>query len=130
MTSTLLRDTGDDGRFWYWRGASGRRYIHSVYPADACPPLPGAIYVAVRRMGSLRIALGAGRFSVFWDLAAKDPVGEKLTELGATEVHVHLLAENEEKACAIFADIEAALSDADATVPQSYAASWPTNLAA
>ena len=40
----------DNERFWYWRGRSGQKYIHSVYAGDACPPLPGAIYVAVRRI--------------------------------------------------------------------------------
>ncbi len=130
MTSTLLRDTGDDGRFWYWRGASGRRYIHSVYPSDACPPLPGAIYVAVRRVGSLRTAVGAGRFSVFWDLASKDPVAEALAGLGANEVHVHLLATSEEMARSIFADIELALSDADRASPHCDGVSLPMTLAA
>ena len=35
--------------FHYWRGASGRRYLHSVYTLVGCPALPQANYILVRR---------------------------------------------------------------------------------
>src|SRR4029077_8353939 len=35
--------------FHYWRGASGRRYLHSVYSLIGCPALPRANYILVRR---------------------------------------------------------------------------------
>jgi hypothetical protein len=127
MTSTPFRDTADDGRFWYWRGASGRRYIHSVYPADACPPLPGAIYVAVKRRGAERMALAAGRFAVVWGVTAGDRIAEAMERMGADEVHVHLLAGSEDRARAILRDIEMALAvSAERPAPAFY----PVGLAA
>ena len=35
-------------RFHLWPGASGRRYIHSVYGLIECPPMPTVNYVLVR----------------------------------------------------------------------------------
>ncbi len=94
---------GDKERFWYWRGASGKKYIHSVYAADSCPPLPGAIYVAVRRIGSLRTVIGINRFSPFWDGSFS-----ALENLDADEIHVHLLARDNTAAETILADLKAA----------------------
>ena len=98
-------------RFWYWTGASGRKYIHSVYGLDDCPPLPGAIYVAVRREGPLRIVMGIGRFTPFWD----GPMGGRdhaaLRARGVDEVHVHLLAKSPEVAEAILDDLQQAYAD-------------------
>ena len=42
ISAKLPDDLGIGERFWYWRGASGQTYIHSIYPAGSCPPLPGA----------------------------------------------------------------------------------------
>jgi hypothetical protein len=130
MTPTPLRNSGDDGRFCYWRGASGRRYIHSIYAIDACPPLPGAIYIAVRRVGGLRTALQVGRFSVFWDLAAEDPVASALASLGANEIDVHLLAEGEAGARAVLSDLQAALTAAKEPASPGNTVSKSLNLAA
>ena len=38
-----------DQAFHYWRGASGRRYLHSVYSLVGCPALPQANFILVRR---------------------------------------------------------------------------------
>jgi hypothetical protein len=35
ITAKLPEELGIGERFWYWRGASGRNYIHSIYAADA-----------------------------------------------------------------------------------------------
>ena len=95
-------------RFWYWRGASGRNYIHSIYGPETCPPLPGAVYVVVRKLGPLRIAIATGRFSPVWD----GPL-DLADYTGADEIHVHLLARDEANAEAIFHDLEVALEDRD-----------------
>ena len=95
--------SGDNERFWYWRGVSGKKYIHSIYAADACPPLPGAIYVAVRRIGHLRTAIAVGRFSPFWDGAFTE-----FTDMDADEIHVHLLARDNAAANAVLSDLQAA----------------------
>jgi hypothetical protein len=97
---------GDAERFWYWRGASGKKYIHSVYAVDACPPLPGAIYVAVRRIGNLRTVIAINRFTPFWDGAFS--VHENLD---ADEIHVHLLARDDMAANSVLNDLRAAFGE-------------------
>jgi hypothetical protein len=100
------------GRFWYWHGHSGREYIHSIYPFAACPPLPGAVYVAVRREGDRRVAVATGRFSEFWDVNSDSAGGPRLNDLGADELHVHLLARDPVSAKAVARDIGMAIVEA------------------
>jgi len=103
--------SNDNERFWYWRGASGKKYIHSVYAAGACPPLPGAIYVAVRRIGQLRTVTAMGRFSPFWDGTSSE-----LAAVDADEIHVHLLARDNTAANAVLSDLQAACVESRQTV--------------
>ena len=109
---------GDTERFWYWQGASGKKYIHSVYAVGACPPLPGAIYVAVRRIGNLRTVIAINRFAPFWDgtFSAHENVD-------ANEIHVHLLARDDVAANAILGDLKAACEE---SFPSSQRADIPT----
>jgi hypothetical protein len=102
---TLPADPSIQERFWYWTGASGRRYIHSVYAVDACPPLPGAIYVAVRRQGPLRIVVGLGRFQPFWDGVLGRAEQAQFAREGVDELHVHLLSRAPEQAAAVLSDL-------------------------
>ncbi len=90
-------------RFWFWRGASGQNYIHSVYAPDHCPPLPGAVYVAVKRASGMRIALSVGRFNSFY--------GEMPDFGDCDEVHVHLLARKPEAAEDVRRDLASAMAE-------------------
>lgn len=112
------RDSDFANRFWYWHGASGKRYIHSVYSAESCPPLPGAVFVAVRRSGDMREAVAVGRFSKIWDVAAGITGGLELEKLGADELHVHLLAREEAAAEAVADDLTQWLSARHGTAAQ------------
>lgn len=105
IAADLPSDPDFKDRFWYWTGASGRKYIHSVYGLEDCPPLPGAIFVAVRREGPLRVVMGIGRFTQFWDgtLGGRDLAS--LRRQGVDEIHVHLLAKSPEVADAILEDL-------------------------
>ena len=125
MTAKLPEDFGRGDRFWYWRGTSGQRYIHSIYEAHSCPPLPGAVYVAVRRVGNDREALAVGRFPSFLDAFSTTAAG-----LAADEIHVHLLARNEAGAKAVLADLEGALEEVPASLPGLHEAPQPVRLAA
>ncbi|MGF7160658.1 hypothetical protein FHS85_002289 [Rhodoligotrophos appendicifer] len=109
-SATVNRDGRFGDRFWYWNGASGRAYIHSVYRLGECPPLPGAIYIAVRRDASGRRTVCAiSRFSSAFDgLASLLPSG-LARRFGVNEVHVHLLAETEAEIDEVIADLSAAL---------------------
>ncbi|XSG81960.1 MAG: hypothetical protein ACPW61_12940 [Methyloligella sp. ZOD6] len=99
--------------FHYWRGASGRRYLHSVYSLIGCPALPQANYILVRRDedGSrtpLAIGETTGDASSL-NLAALRHQGAKL---GANEVHIHLLAETDAERADVCDDLLTAQNQA------------------
>lgn len=100
-------------RFCAWRGASGRRYIASVYEACACPAYCDAalIAVAVDPDGRRRI-LALADTGVF-----PEPVVARLAQThapiaGRLEFHLHLLAETS-------AERRAALDDLAAAAPHA-----------
>jgi hypothetical protein len=111
VTVALASDPSFKDRFWYWSGASGQKYMHSVYRPEDCPPLPGAIYVAVKRRGPLRLALAVGRFQPFWDHVIGAAEARRLTSLGADELHVHLLGKTPAQTAAVFSDLLEAFED-------------------
>ena len=129
VTVSHPQDADMADRFWYWQGSSGRKYIHSVYGVDGCPPLPGAVYVGVKRAGHLRIALTVGKFLPFWDRALPEAESVKLEELGVDEIHVHLLARDHLSVEAVMRDLGFAMGASaqlrglsESVSPLSYAA--------
>ena len=100
-------------QFWYWHGASGRKYIHSVYEPEHCPPLPGAIYLAVKLCGANREVLAIGRFPKFPNYHAASRAWADLKVEGADEIHVHLLAKSNDVAEDIIRDLKAACWSAE-----------------
>lgn len=107
IAADLSPDLGLRDRFWYWQGASGRKYIHSIYEPNNCPPLPGALYVGVRRDGGGRQAVILGRFLVPAGFGVVQPM---FSGLDLDEIHVHLLARNPAEASAILADLQRAFA--------------------
>ena len=95
--------------FHYWRGASGRRYLHSVYTLVGCPALPQANYILVRRHDDgTREALAFGDTkddAISLNLAHLRHQGAKI---GANEVHIHLLADSAHARALVEADLVAA----------------------
>lgn len=108
VSAKLPDDLGLGERFWYWRGASGRSYIHSIYPAGGCPPLPGAVYVAVKNSGGYREVLAVGRFACCWDGSLGGFEASRLLPAEADEIHVHLLARDNSAANAVLDDLVSA----------------------
>lgn len=109
ISAKLPEDLGFRERFWYWRGNSGQSYIHSIYSRDTCPPLPGAVYVAVRKSFGHRQPIRVGRFPVAidglrFDLSALLPWLE-----AGDEIHVHLLARDSATADRVQRDLDWAL---------------------
>jgi len=98
-----------DQAFHYWRGASGRRYLHSVYSLVGCPALPQANFILVRRHeDGTREALVFGNTkddAVSLNLAHLRHEGAKI---GANEVHIHLLADTARARRFVEADLTAA----------------------
>lgn len=91
-------------RFVYWRGVSGKRYLHTVYPADVPPEAEYAVVLLVRGGGSARRVLRV----VVLDGCSTDSCA-LLTglseELRADELHVHALAASEAEARDIAQDL-------------------------
>ena len=79
ISAKLPEDLGFGERFWYWRGHSGQSYIHSIYGRDTCPPLPGAVFVAVRNSGGSRRPVSIGRFPASIDGAKLDFTAGRFT---------------------------------------------------
>lgn len=81
------------GRFMFWSGASGKRYVHSIYALTECPDLPAANFVLTRRNADGRRAvLAIGRVTNSSSSLNLAEIRQRGAQLGATEVHVHLLA--------------------------------------
>jgi hypothetical protein len=113
--ATAERAIDDAARCQLWRGASGRRYVHTVYSLIECPPVPQATYVLARRAGDgscqvLHIASGESDAPTL-NLAR---IRQRGATLGANEVHVHFLAgtagERRLVACDLRAGLFGALS--------------------
>lgn len=95
-----------------WRGISGRRYVVGVHPLDRFEAADAdeavVLFVARDREGIASLICGA------CDL---DAIGaawlmERATALGATEAHVHRLAEDEAERTAILADLSVPVLEA------------------
>ena len=106
LSATLPEDSGLGERFWYWRGASGQSYIHSIYAPDFCPPVAGAVFVIVRKVSGTRAAVAIGRFGADGLM----PAGTVAPAPGE-EIHVHLLARDGEAAERVLRDLAATLED-------------------
>lgn len=103
LSANLPGETGLGDRFWYWCGASGERYIHTIYQAGLCPPVAGAVFVRVMVQEGQRRALSIGRFGPDGSI----PLGQSD---GEEEIHVHLLARGDAAAEQVRGDLDAAMS--------------------
>ena len=93
-------------RFHFWSGASGKRYVHTVYSLFDCPPIEDANYILVRRADSAtRTVLAIGRLFNQCAMLNLAEIRHHASTLGADEVHVHLLAASSQEAQAVEADL-------------------------
>jgi hypothetical protein len=108
------KTVSEANRFHFWTGASGKRYVHTVYELFECPPLPAANYVLVRREpGARRKILAIGRVSNSASSLNLAEIRQRGAEVGADEVHVHLLAESAKLAKLIEFDLRTGQIEAD-----------------
>lgn len=95
-------------RFQFWTGESGRRYVHTVYDLLTCPTLPKSNYMLVKRDADgepLTLSIGClTNSAASLNLAEVRRLG---AQLGATEVHVHLLADDAQDSKFIQHDLQA-----------------------
>lgn len=93
-----LGATGDADKrpanFKFWRGASGRSYVHSCYGLITCPDLPASVCVLSRRAASdgVSVPLAVLRLESDAESLNLARVRQLGATLGANEVHVHVLA--------------------------------------
>lgn len=95
MNEAAQLGSADDlaSRFHFWTGGTGRRYVHTVYSLVECPELASGNYILVRRdENGDRSVLAIG--SATNDAASLNlaDIRHRGAELGANEVHIHLLA--------------------------------------
>ena len=95
--------------FQFWAGASGKRYVHTIFDLVGCPRIPACSYVLVRRevngrRTAVRIATASAEA---WSLNLAE-IRHRAAQLGANEVHVHLIALSGQATAGIAADLQAA----------------------
>ena len=79
--------------FRYWRGYSGRRYLHTVHGLADWPGYSEANLIFVScRPGGRRHVLWVGQIGAHCTREAAERLLARMAEAGASEVHVHLLA--------------------------------------
>lgn len=97
-------------RFRAWRGASGRRYVASIYPVDryaedaGLPRFDAFVLVSVRREGFERRSLGV--VAVEGEAERHAALADALAG-GVDEWHVHLLARARSDRATLVADLRA-----------------------
>ncbi len=93
-------------RFLFWSGASGKRYVHTIHSLLDCPELPAANFVLVRRdAGGQRAILAIGRVTSICPGLNLAEIRQRGAQLGANEVHVHLLAQSPQEAKTVEFDL-------------------------
>ena len=97
--------------FHYWRGASGKPYLHLVYTLMGCPAVPRANYVLVRRDDDgQRVALAFGQTQDDDVSLNRANLRHEGAKCGVNEVHIHLLADTPEARDAVETDLRSGAS--------------------
>lgn len=96
--------------FHYWFGSSGKRYLHTVYSLMECPIIPKANYILVRSEDDgNKAALRIGRTIENACSLNLAHLRQKAAQLGANEVHIHVLADTLKERLLTETDLQAGL---------------------
>lgn len=99
-------------RFHFWSGASGQRYVHTVYELIDCPEVPAANFLLVHRdSAGRRIVLAIGHATHSAGSMNLAEIRQRGARLGANEVHIHLLAPSAQQRRMIELDLRAGKID-------------------
>jgi len=101
--------TGEVGQnYHYWRGATGQRYLHTVFPLLDCPEMPKANYIIVARgKKGARQALEIGQTFDHAGSLNLAHLRQRAAQLGGCEIHIHVLAESPSSRISVEADLRA-----------------------
>ena len=92
--------------FHYWRGASGTRYLHTVFALVECPLMAKVNYILVRRdRDGTRRPLDIGQTVSASDSLNLAHMRRRAALLGANEVHIHFLPETAAQRGRVEADL-------------------------
>lgn len=108
--ATLDSTAERDQRFHFWSGASGQRYVHTVYDLVDCPEIPAANFLLVHRDPSgRRTVLAVSHLKHNAGSLNLAEIRHRGARLGANEVHVHLLAPGAQQRRLIELDLRASI---------------------
>ena len=80
--------------------------MHTVFRLEAFPEIGGAVYVAARRVSRSRCeAVAVGQVLPVVGLNLHSGLLRRLAQLGADEIHLHLLARTPAETAAIVGDL-------------------------
>ena len=101
--------TGEIGQnYHYWRGATGRRYLHTVFPLLDCPEIPKSNYIIVARgPKGARRALEIGQTFDHAGSLNLAYLRQRAAQLGGCEIHIHVLSETPSGRNSVEADLRA-----------------------
>ncbi|MGL4811848.1 MAG: hypothetical protein ACRCXM_08725 [Beijerinckiaceae bacterium] len=95
-----------DERFCAWRGKSGKRYVTSIYSFADCPDYEHVVALAVRRdWDGARTVIDGLDLGPFPLVSLGGDILEQARVRGATEIHLHLLADTAEARQAVLDDL-------------------------
>jgi hypothetical protein len=100
-------------RFQFWTGASGQRYVHTIYTLLDCPALSSGNFILVHRdEAGHRTILDIGLLPANSPTLNLAEIRHRGATLGANEVHVHLLADGDRDSKRITFDLQCGHYDA------------------
>ena len=103
-----LADGSLAAQFRYWRGASGRRYVFSVYDKVSCPAYDHAVLIAVTKEASgRRQIVFIADTGALPELVVAEAI--RVAGGGAVELHTHLLAASAVARAEVVADLSEAV---------------------
>lgn len=92
----VCREDAVTQSFHYWRGASGKRYLHTVFPLVDCPLMPKVNYILVHcGPDGVRRPLDIGQTVSGAESLNLAHLRHKAARLGANEIHVHFMADTD-----------------------------------
>lgn len=106
VRAAALGDVTHD--FTFWRGATGMKYVHTVYGLLDCPELPPCNVMLVRRSAGHAHVVSIGRVEDEAPSINLAEIRRSAALLGANEVHVHLLGQTHQERAAIEHDLAGA----------------------
>lgn len=114
LDGVVVRRVEDFGlKFHYWDGASGQRYLHSIYSPIECPIFCASTYVLVHRQADgTRRALKVGRVSNEAPSLNLATVRHLSARVQANEIHLYSFGECEEKRLEVERDLQAGVMQA------------------